>query len=64
MIGIVSMNEPIENMQFLVNTVEEMQQLKGGAYKGYKFSHGSTCLVKETRQVFFYDEENDEWFLL
>ena len=64
MIGIMKIDETIDNVEFFVNRVEELQELKGGTFNGQIIGHGSTALVKETKEVFIYDAENDEWFLL
>ena len=64
MIGIMKIDGTIDHIEFFVNRVEELEQLKGGHHNGQVVGHGSTALVKETREVFIYDAENDEWVLL
>ena len=64
MIGIMKIDETIDHIEFFVNRVEELQELKGGRYNGHVVGHGSIALVKETKEVFVYDAENDEWVLL
>lgn len=53
-----------DHIEFFVNRVEELEQLKGGHHNGQVVGHGSTALVKETKEIFIYDAENDEWVLL
>ena len=64
MIGIMKIDNTTDHIEFFVNRVEELEQLKGGTFNGQVIGHGSTALVKETREVFIYDTENDEWILL
>ena len=64
MIGIMKIDEAIDHIEFFVNRVEELEQLKGGTFNGHVVGHGATALVKDTREVFIYDAENDEWFSL
>ena len=64
MIGIMKIDNTTDHVEFFVNRGEELQELKGGRYNGQIIGHGSIALVKETKEVFIYDEENDEWFLL
>ena len=64
MIGIMKIDNTTDHIEFFVNRVEELEQLKGGHHNGQVVGHGSTALVKETKEVFIYDAENDEWFLL
>ena len=64
MIGIMKIDNTTDHIEFFVNRVEELEQLKGGHHNGQVVGHGSTALVKETREVFIYDAENDEWVLL
>ena len=64
MIGIMKIDETIDHIEFFVNRVEELQELKGGRYNGHVIGHGSIALAKDTKEVFIYDEENDEWVLL
>ena len=64
MIGIMKIDNTTDNIEFFVNRVEELEQLKGGTFNGQVIGHGSTALVRDTKEVFIYDAENDEWFLL
>ena len=64
MIGITKIDSKVDHVEFFVNRVEELEQLKGGLFQGQIIGHGSTALVKDTREVFIYDAENDEWVLL
>ena len=64
MIGIMKIEETIDHIEFFVNRVAELEQLKGGRYNGHVVGHGSTALVKDTKEVYIYDKENDEWVLL
>ena len=64
MIGIMKIDNTTDNIEFFVNWVEELEQLKGGTFNGQVIGHGSTALVKDTREVFIYDEKNDEWVSL
>ena len=64
MIGIMKIDNTTDHIEFFVNRVEELEQLKGGRYNGQIIGHGSTALVRDTKEVFIYDEENDEWVLL
>lgn len=64
MIGIMKIDGTIDHVEFFVNRVEELQEIKGGRYNGRIVGHGSTALVKDTKEVFIYDAENDEWVLL
>ena len=63
MIGITKIDRTIDHMEFFVNRVEELEQLKG-EFQGQVIGHGSIALVKETREFFIYDAENDEWFVM
>lgn len=63
MIGIMKIDSKVDHMEFFVNRVEELEQLKG-EFQGQIIGHGSTALVKDTKEVFIYDAENDEWVLL
>ena len=63
MIGIMRIDETIDHVEFFVNRVEELEQLKGH-YNGHVVGHGSTALVRDTKEVFVYDAENDEWVSL
>lgn len=62
MIGIVGINETIDHVEFFVNTVTELEQLTGGVYNGHIIGHGSCAFVKENRQIYLYDAQDDEWF--
>ena len=64
MIGIMKIDETIDHVEFFINHVAELEQLKGGRYNGHVVGHGSIALVKETKEVFIYDAENDEWVSL
>ena len=64
MIGIMKIDNTTDHIEFFVSRVEELQELKGGHHNGQVVGHGSTALVKETREVFIYDAENDEWVSL
>ena len=64
MIGIMKIDRTTDHVEFFVNRVEELQELKGGHHNGQIIGHGSTALVKDTKEVFIYDAENDEWVLL
>ena len=64
MIGIMKIDSKVDHVEFFVNRVEELEQLKGGLFKGQVIGHGSTALVRDTKEVFIYDAENDEWILL
>ena len=64
MIGIMKIDGTIDHVEFFINHVAELEQLKGGRYNGQIIGHGSTALVRDTKEVFIYDEENDEWVLL
>lgn len=64
MIGITKIDSKVDHVEFFVNRVEELEQLKGGLFKGQVIGHGSIALVKETRGFYIYDVENDEWVLL
>ena len=64
MIGIMKIDETIDHIEFFVSRVEELEKLKGGRYNGHVVGHGSIVLVKETKEVFAYDAENDEWVSL
>ena len=64
MIGIMKIDNTTDHIEFFVNRVEELEQLKGGHHNGQVVGHGSTALVKETKEIFIYDAENDEWVLL
>ena len=64
MIGIMKIDNTTDHVEFFVNRVEELEQLKGGTFNSQIIGHGSTALVKDTKEVFIYDAENDEWVLL
>ena len=64
MIGITKIDNTTDHIEFFVNRVEELEQLKGGTFNGQIIGHGSVALVKETREFFIYDAENDEWFVM
>ena len=64
MIGIMKIDNTTDHVEFFVNRVEELEQLKGGRYNGQINGHGSTALVRDTKEVFIYDAENDEWVSL
>lgn len=64
MIGIMKIDNTTDHVEFFVNHVAELEQLKGGTFNGQIIGHGSTALVRDTKEVFIYDAENDEWFLL
>lgn len=64
MIGIMKIDNTTDHIEFFVNRVAELEQLKGGTFNGQIIGHGSTALVKDTREVYIYDAENDEWVLL
>ena len=64
MIGIMKIDNTTDHVEFFVNRVEELEQLKGGTFNGQIIGHGSTALVRDTKEVFIYDAENDEWISL
>ena len=64
MIGITKIDSKVDHVEFFVNRVEELEQLKGGLFKGQVIGHGSIALVKDTKEFYIYDAENDEWFVM
>ena len=64
MISIMKIDRTIDHVEFFINHVAELEQLKGGHHNGQIIGHGSTALVRDTKEVFIYDAENDEWVLL